>query len=184
MGVELDYGDFLERSLSLDSVLFGVHETRGRSWLWRELSASTSAYGYFEASYLSDSNARVAGGGSAEWTPWSERPLQVGVGIHAMTYTSRSLLYYDPKLDVAATLFGHGAWKLHRTLDFDLRLAVGVGHARVSGVSSTGLSYSVEGGPAWHYDAWLVSVVGRHSQTIRKSPYMTQSVGINLSRGF
>ena len=183
-GFQLDYGDFLERSLSLDAVLQGVNETRGRVWLWRELTDSIQGYAYFEASYLSDSNARISGGLSTEWNPWRDWPVSFGVGLNTMSYTSRSLLYYDPSLDLAAVVFSHGGFELHRNFDFDLRVSIGVGHARESGVAATGLTYSVEGGPAWHYDAWQVGLVGRYSQTIRGTTYTSQSVGVTLGRGF
>jgi hypothetical protein len=183
-GFQLDYGDFLERSLSLDVVLFGVNETRGRAWLWRELADAVEGYAYFEASYISDSNARLSGGLSAEWRPWSDWPLSFGLGMNTMSYTNRSLLYYSPSLDLTAVAFTRGGFELHRNFDFDLRLSLGVGHARELAVASTGLTYSVEGGPSWHYDAWQVGVVGRHSQTIRGRTYMTESVAVSVGRGF
>jgi hypothetical protein len=181
---EIDHGDFLERSYSLDAVLDGLDDTSARLSVWRGISEALDAYLYVEGSWISDGNERINLGIGPSYRPWRNRDFRAGLSFSFLKYTKSSDLYYDPDLDIEATLSVAGGFRLHEQFTFEYQLGAGVGQGRQDGVSGFGPAYSVSGGPSWTHAGWHLSLRGSRSQSQRASAYTAHGVELTIDRKF
>jgi hypothetical protein len=164
LGFQLDHGDYLARSNSLEAVDRGLLQTTTRLWIWQGVTDRISAYGAIEGTFVSDSNNRISLDASTSYAPWRHRDLRIGVGLAYLTFTGNSDDYYDPSMELDGSLFVQGSTPLYRDLVFELDARAGYGRSQDEG--------------------WWVAIRGGRSQTQRVTTYTSHGVGLNVGVGF
>ena len=110
LGVALEYGDFLERSDSIDSVQRGLDHTSLRLSVWRSLGGTAEAFGQLTSTFVSDGNESISIYLDSSAKPWAAHSLRLSLSASSTNYTGRSADYYDPKADVGGALSVSALW--------------------------------------------------------------------------
>ena len=133
--LEVDHGDQLEHSYSLESVQQGIGRTGGKLSYWRQLSRAWEGYGEVGGAWLSDSNGEIAMGGSVAWRPFPAVDVQIALALDAMHYQDASPYYYSPDVDLGGTLSLMGRVPIHGALAFVFDAGGGAGFSQEQGTS-------------------------------------------------
>jgi tetratricopeptide (TPR) repeat protein len=182
--LEVDHGDQLEHSYSLESVQQGVARTGGKLSYWRQLSRAWEGYGEVGGAWLSDSNGEVTMGGSVAWRPLPAVDVQIAMALDAMHYQDVSPYYYSPDLDLGGTLSMMGRVPIHGALAFVFDAGGGAGFSQEQGVSSFGPAYRAKVGLRWDRGGFSVALDAARSQSVRESSYTTHEAALRVSWSF
>jgi tetratricopeptide (TPR) repeat protein len=182
--LQVDHGSFLDWSDSYETVLVGLDGTNLRTSVWQGITEQWSAFGYAESTFVSDGNTRLAIGGSTDYKPFREVELLLGLGFDYLTYTGRSVLYYDPTVDVGTALLGRIEQPLTDWLRVFAEANVGVGYAEEIGLEGFGVTYGFSGGLGLKRGGVELAVHGGRSQSQRATVYTSYAFGAALNVAF
>jgi len=186
LGFELEQGDFLSRSDSFEAVIAGLEATSLRGTVWQGYAGGFSTFFYLDTAFVSDGNTRVTGGGNGAWRPFREHELELGAALGVLTFTERSLLYYDPNVDFSASVSAKGFYPIPRLpwLGIDAEVRIGLGYAEQAGLEGFGFTYSVAGGPKIRRDGYWLSFTAARMQSQRTSTYTAHTFTLALGTDF
>jgi hypothetical protein len=184
LGLSVAYGDFLPFSDSYAVVLSGIDSTNLRAHVWQGLPLRHSLFAYVDTAFVSDDNRRIGAGGSYEYQPLASVDLAIGISLEFLTCTERSLLYYDPELDLGGEAFLRLTQPVLSWLGLRLETAVGAGYAREVGLSGSGLTYLVSGGLDLRWRRLTLGLTASRHQSQRATTYTSQSFGASLNLEF
>ena len=182
--LEVDHGDQLEHSYSLESVQQGIARTGGKLSYWRQLSSAWEGYGEVGGAWLSDSNGEIAMGGSVAWRPFPAVDVQIAVSLDAMHYQDLSPYYYSPDIDLGGTLSMMGRVPIHGALAFVFDAGGGAGFSQEQGASSFGPAYRAKLGLRWDRGGFSVALDAARSQSVRDSSYTTHEAALRVGWSF
>jgi len=184
LGLQLDHGAFLDWSGSYEAVLAGIDGTNLRGTVWHGLAERWGAFGYVETTFVGDGNQRIAAGASTDYQPFRSVDLMLGLGLDYLTYTGRSLLYYDPSIDVGGSAIARIEQPLGEQVAVFAEATCGLGFAEQAGRDGFGLTYGVSGGLRVERGGLSLSVHGGRSQSQRASVYTSYAFGASLDLRF
>ncbi len=178
--LDVEHGDFLERSDSLAAVELGIADTTAGASLWHELGRRVEYWGRLQGSFLSDANERLAFESSLSWRPWEEHGLQLLAAGSVLSYTRASDFYYDPQSDLSAGLALLHRQELPSRGELSLRVGGGYGRSEQDGVSSAGFAYDVSGALSWVFGPLRLRLHGGRAQSQRAQSYVSHHAGASL----
>jgi tetratricopeptide (TPR) repeat protein len=211
-GLSLDYGDFLSRSHSLDSVIEGVDAVTLRGWTWASLLPVLGVYGYAEGSFIghdsqsrtelvdpaeaafagetedvldaSGRNERVAWGVSFDVTPFPKLGVGLVLGADFSHYRDDSVLFYDPHFAADGTLALRGKHRFTEWLELEASVGGGYGYALQDGEKGDGFTYQISGGPTFTIGGLWVAARAARSVSQRATTYDTWGASLNMGMSF
>jgi len=205
-GVEFSYGDFLDRSHSLDAVLEGVDDLSVRGWSWAQLTPILAAYAYAETSFIlndeqlrtrteagqdvqvlekSGSNQRVAWGISFDITPWKEADVRLSLATDYLRYRDASDLFYDPETSVDGTVVLAAAHRFADWFELSAEVAGGYGYSKQDGEAGEGPTYRVAGGPTLTFGKlWIRTQASRSESQRSDQVYSSWGAMLRVGMGF
>lgn len=185
LGLDVEYGDFLSRSASLDAVEDDIAQVSVRASVWQGLTKKWSVFSQVESSFLSDGNDRIAVGASGAFVPWLEHDFQLGLGFSYLTYTERSDAYYDPVADLGVGVTAQGSWAFTEWFGVAASTRIGFGHSIEQGLDpSSGFVFEARAGPRFKYAGWWLNLEAARAQSVRENAYSTTAYRLGVGKRF
>jgi hypothetical protein len=184
VALNVDHGDFLERSGSLAAVQAGIRDTTIGGSLWKGFGPKAEYWGQIQGSLLSDSNQRLAADTTLSWRPWVDRYLRLHPTAAALGYTRSSDLYYDPRADIGARLGLTHRIDLPLGLRFDFVAGGGFGYSKQDGQSGVGPAYDLEASLSCSLGRWRLAVGGGRRQSRRETIYTSNRATAHVGLDF
>jgi tetratricopeptide (TPR) repeat protein len=211
-GLALDYGDFLSRSHSIDSVLEGVDAVTVRAWTWAALAPRLAVYGYAEGSFIgndsqsrselvdpdeaafpgetrevlsgSGRNERVAWGASLDVTPFPDLDVTLSFGADFSHYRDDSAVFYDPHLTSDGSVTLSGRHQFTEWFAFEGQAGGGYGYAKQDGLEGDGFTYRLAGGPTFTFGGLSIAARGARTANQRATSYETWGASVDVGMSF
>jgi len=184
VGLQLDHGDYLDVSKSVDAAEAGIYYTAPRLWLWQSLSEHVTLYTSYGVAFISDGNQQHSGSLSVTCAPWADREARFTLGGYLTGMTETSVLYYDPVLDASLQLEATGHHELNELFGLRYHASVGIGYSDQDEVAGFGPAFAVRAGPSLRVDGWTLAAEGYGTRSQRATSYTTWGGTLSLSRSF
>lgn len=190
VSVELERADQIDLTDSFEAAAEGLQHTTLRGTLWAELAPRIELWGEAEASRITDDNDRAALDASLSWrTPaWqalgANHSLLAGLLGSALTYSDESPAYYDPKLDLGASLALYHEVAVTDRLRLRYGGGYGWGRTRERTVTESGSIGHLRGELEAHHGPWRLEVEAARYFSQRSGRYRATVVELRIVRSF
>lgn len=182
LGLEIESADFVDMVQSFEALQRDIRYTHGGFSMWRSLTPLLEAWWRVDLARLTDGNTRSAADGSLSYRPWSDRPLLLHMRANALSYSDRSLAYYDPELDLGWEVALEHALSLGAGVELEYAGGIGLARSRDLAGSESGAIWSLEGALSWQRGLWSASLRGTLHFSQRSSRYGSRQGRLVIER--